>query len=316
MLSDIEKIYCNIFIVSLIVLFMVMYLKKKKHVIKYRPHIAVKSNSGEMYMEPAIFEMFSNKLANDVDNIKPDKKKYPLIKKHLEKAILSTKQFIDENLKNDNTDMPDNITKEKSLLTKKFDRATERDDISEETDDIYHDDIKYKLLELSDNMSKISLILSGDSHKGMLDITDLENVINVDSKNTFESDSKKPNRDAKNTNVDSKSIFESDSKKTYKDSKSIFESNYQKPFQTHIRKCSSEAGHIIYSDKEYTNLIKDVGKHNYKKLKDKDVLSQPDNNSHDFINRHGKQLARSNYRNGSIDWSMSDRLSKSEKCSL
>ena len=294
MLSDIEKIYCNIFVVSLIVLFMFMYLKKKKHVIKYRPHIAVKSNAGEMYMDPAIFEMFSNKLVNDVDNIKPDKKKYPLIKKHLEKAILATKQFIDENLKNDSTDAPDNITKEKSLLTKKFDKATERDDISEETDDIYHDDIKYKLLELSDNMSKISLILSGDSHKGMLDITDLENVINIDRKNTFESD-------RKNT-------FESDCKKPNKESKSIFESS--------IRKCSSEAGHIIYSDKEYTNLIKDIGKHKYKKLHDKDVLSQPDNNSHDFINRHGKQLARSNYHNGSIDWSMSDRLSKSERCSL
>jgi hypothetical protein len=285
--KKIEKIYCNVFIVCLIVLLILMYIKKKKHVIKYKPYISVRSNSGDMNVETEIFEMFANKLAKDIDTIEPDKNKYASIKKYLENAILSTRKFIDENLKENekSNKNKDNIDTEKLVLNKKINKFFDRDDITEETDDI-----EYKLLELSDNMSKISLILNGNSQKGMLDITDLENMINTIH-------SKKNKVTSQNENNNNKQP-----------------QNENKYIPKQIRKCASEMDHGLY-DGEYTNLIKDMGKFNYIAPRDKDVLSQYNNNSLDYINRNGKKLECSNYGK-SLYWSMSDRIDTKEKCGL
>ena len=270
--KKIEKIYCNVFIVCLIVLLILMYIKKKKHVIKYKPYISVRSNFGDMNIETEIFEMFANKLAKDIDTIEPDKNKYASIKKYLENAILSTKKFIDENLKEDEIKSDknkDNIDTEKLVLNKKINKYFDRDDITEETDDI-----EYKLLELSDNMSKISLILNGNSQKGMLDITDLENMINTIN-------SKKNNVTPQNENKNN--VTQQNENKN-----NVTQQNSNKYIPKQIRKCASEMDHGLY-DGEYTNLIKDMGKFNYIAPRDKDVLSQYDSNSLDYINRNGKK---------------------------
>lgn len=151
-----------------------------------RKSIRVKTEKGDIYMDPNVFEMHMNRMKDNINklNERLTSGDCDIIKTHLERAKTSARNYININSNNMDADfcktdarfklLNDNVLQERDNLKKKIAAKSEQD--SEE--DNRADHLRYDILELLIDMDIILfLVRSSLCKKGKLDLSTIDQLM-------------------------------------------------------------------------------------------------------------------------------------------
>ena len=191
-IDEVNYKYLGVAIIFLIITY--YYLNETKHTIhkkeidnSHKNAIKIATSKGEILMDPNIFEIHMTRLKDNIITLNKNftPKDCPKLKKHLDKAKVNTRAYINMNTNNINSSfcdinyengiLYDSILQERELLKNKLSNKTEKDDNDETIDS---DNMRYTLLELVIDIDIILfLIRSSLCKKGSLDLSCLDSAI-------------------------------------------------------------------------------------------------------------------------------------------